>query len=134
DLWLSFGAAVREQPFLGAGFGVSPRIALTSVAQKVPKEQRTMLAIGHPHNASLQIWVELGAVGVALALAVVLTLLCTVAREPPMMASASMALIAGAATVALVGHGAWQGWWAASLGGAILWMLASTRTRPETRP
>jgi O-antigen ligase len=134
DLWLSFGAAVREQPFLGAGFGVSPRIALTSVAQKVPKEQRTMLAIGHPHNASLQIWVELGAMGVALALAVVLTLLCTVACEPRLMASASMALIAGAATVALVGHGAWQGWWAASLGGAILWMLASTRTRPETKP
>jgi len=134
DLWLSFGAAVREQPLVGAGFGVSPRIALTSVAQKVPKAQRTMLAIGHPHNAGLQIWVELGAVGVALALAVVLVLLRGVARQTRIMAGASLALIAGAATVALVGHGAWQGWWAASLGGAILWMLALTKTRPETRP
>ena len=133
-LWLSFGAAVREQPYLGAGFGVSPRIALTEVARKVPKEQRAMLAIGHPHNAALQIWVELGAVGVALALLMVLMLLRVVARQPRMMASASLALIAGAATVALVGHGAWQGWWAASLGGAILWLLAPTRTRPETKP
>ena len=92
-----------------------------------------MLAIGHPHNAPLQIWVELGAVGAALALAVLLLLLREVARQPLPAASASLSLIGGVAAVALVGHGAWQGWWAAAIGGAILWMLASRRT-PETKP
>jgi O-antigen ligase len=132
-LWLSFGAVVRESPFLGAGFGMSSRLGEAAVAQKVPKELRTMLAIGHPHNAPLQIWVELGAPGVVLALGIVLLLLHAVARQPRMTASASLALLGGAVTVALVGHGAWQGWWAAALGGAISWLLASHRTPPETR-
>lgn len=134
ELWTSFGAAVQEQPLLGAGFGMSPRLGETPVAQAVPEGERRMLAIGHPHNAALQIWVELGAVGVALALVVILLLLCAAARQPRLFRSASLALIAGAATVALVGHGAWQGWWAASLGAAVTWMLAANRTRLETKP
>jgi O-antigen ligase len=133
DLWTSFGAAVREQPILGAGFGVSPRMAETGVAKKVPASQQRMLAIGHPHNAALQIWVELGAVGGILALAIVFLILRLIARQPHIIGSASLALLAGAAAVALVGHGAWQGWWAASLGAAIIWMSATDRMRPENR-
>jgi len=134
NLWLSFGAAVAEQPVLGAGFGMSARMAQSAVAVKVPSGLRTMLAIGHPHNAALQIWVELGAVGVVLALAVLLLVLRAIGRQTGLARSAALALMAGAGAVALVGHGAWQGWWAASLGGAILWLIASQQTRPETRP
>ncbi|NBJ11566.1 O-antigen ligase family protein [Microvirga arsenatis] len=132
-LWTSFGAAVRKQPFLGGGFGVSPRMAETAVAQKVPVDQRRMLAIGHPHNAALQIWSELGAVGAVLALGIIFLILYHVARQPRAIGSVSLALIAGAAPVALVGHGAWQGWWAASLGAAIIWLLVIARLRSESR-
>lgn len=134
EVWLSFGAAVREQPLLGAGFGISPRMAETEAGHRVSSGQATMLAIGHPHNTPLQIWVELGFVGVALALAAMLLTLRAIAGEPHLTRSASFALIAGAATVALVGHGAWQGWWAASLAAAVTWMLALVRTQPETKP
>jgi hypothetical protein len=134
DLWSSFGSAVREQPLLGAGFGVSPRMAETAVARKVPAERRPMLAIGHPHNVALQIWAELGAVGIVLALMVVLLMLQAVSRQPPLTRSATFTLIAGAAPVAFVGHGAWQGWWAASLGAAIIWMLAANRIQSEITP
>ena len=36
DIWTSFGAAIREQPILGGGFGASPRMAETPVAAAVP--------------------------------------------------------------------------------------------------
>jgi O-antigen ligase len=134
ELWTSFGAAVRKQPYIGGGFNVSPRMPETSVAQKVPVEQRERLAMGHPHNAALQIWVELGAVGAILALGIVFLILYHIAMQPHLIGSASLALIAGAAPVALVGHGAWQGWWASSLGAAIIWLLAISRIRAETRP
>ncbi|MGO4388801.1 O-antigen ligase family protein [Microvirga sp. 2YAF29] len=132
-LWSSFGSAVREDPILGGGFGVSPKMAETTVASKVPRKERKMLAIGHPHNAALQIWVELGAVGAVLALAVVFLTLRAVARHPHLVRSASLGIIAGAAPVALVGHGAWQGWWAASLGAAMIWTLAAARFQTESR-
>ncbi len=130
-LWSSFGSAVRKDPILGGGFGVSPKMAQTKVAKKVPRKERRMLAIGHPHNAALQIWVELGAVGAVLALAVIFLTLRAVARHPHLVRSASLAIIAGAAPVALVGHGAWQGWWAASLGAAMIWTLAAARFQTE---
>lgn len=133
-LWNSFGSAVRKQPYLGGGFGVSPRMAQTSVAAKVPAEQLAMLNMGHPHNAALQTWVELGAVGVVLALIVIFFILSAVFRQSHLIRCASLALLAGAAPVALVGHGAWQGWWAASLGAAIIWMQAASRFQRETKP
>jgi O-antigen ligase len=134
DVWRSFGAAVRVSPVVGSGFGVSPRMRQTPVASKVPPQLRRMLAIGHPHSTPLQVWTELGAVGAFLALVALLLLLRNLGRQPHMIASLSLSLFAGAAAVAMVGHGAWQGWWAASLGAAVVWMLALKKTRLETLP
>jgi O-antigen ligase len=134
QLWQSFGYVVQEKPLLGTGFGVSPRMADTMVAKRVPAPHRQMLNIGHPHNAALQIWVELGAVGAFLALLIALLTLRELWHLPHLTRSASLALIAGAAPVALVGHGAWQGWWAASLGAAIIWMQAVSRFQRESKP
>lgn len=133
QLWQSFGYVVQQKPLLGTGFGVSPRIPDTTVAKQVPQTHRSMLSIGHPHNAALQIWVELGAVGAALSLLIALLTLRTVWKMPHVTRSASLALMSGAAPVALVGHGAWQGWWAASLGAAIIWMQAASRFQTETK-
>ncbi|WP_243367675.1 O-antigen ligase family protein [Microvirga solisilvae] len=134
QLWQSFGYVVQEDPLLGGGFGVSPRMPDTEVAQKVPATHRRMLNIGHPHNAALQIWVELGVVGAVLSLLIAFLTLRSLWNMPHLTRSASMALMAGAAPVALVGHGAWQGWWAASLGAAIIWMQAASRFQAETKP
>jgi O-antigen ligase len=124
DIWLSFGDAIRQDPVLGGGFGVSPVMDETSVADRVPPEHRKLLGVGHPHNAAIQVWAELGIVGVVLTLMIVLQSLRAIVRQERLVAAASLALIAGATAVALVGHGAWQGWWAASLGAAIVWLLA----------
>jgi O-antigen ligase len=93
-----------------------------------------MLAIGHPHSTPLQIWVELGAVGAAIALVVLLLVLRNIRRQSHLIRSLSLSLFAGATAAAMVGHGAWQGWWAASLGAAVVWMLALRKTRLETMP
>lgn len=132
DIWLSFGDAIWQDPILGGGFGVSPLMDKTSVARKVAPEHRQLLGVGHPHNAAIQIWAELGIVGVVLTLLIVLQILRSIARQQRIVASAALALMAGATAVALVGHGAWQGWWAASLGAAIVWLLALRRMKQET--
>ncbi|WP_210485696.1 O-antigen ligase family protein [Microvirga antarctica] len=133
DIWLSFNDAIRQDPVLGGGFGVSPVMDKTSVADRVAPEHRVLLGVGHPHNAAIQVWAELGIVGAVLTLMIILQILRLASRQSRPIAAASLALMAGAASVALVGHGAWQGWWAASLGAAIVWLLALRDTAPRTR-
>ncbi len=132
DIWLSFGDAIRQDPVLGAGFGISTVMNRTSMAGKVVPEHRELLGVGHPHNAAIQVWAELGIVGVVLTLMIILQVLRAISRQRRVVAAASLALLAGASAVALVGHGAWQGWWAASLAAAIVWLLALRRTELET--
>jgi hypothetical protein len=40
---------------------------------------------------------------------------------------AAAALLGAAASVSLIGHGAWQGWWAASIGAAVVWFRVAAR-------
>ena len=120
----AFGAAVAEDPWRGAGFGTSGRFEAVPTAQRLDPDFRAMLAVGHPHNSFLQVWAELGLVGACLAATVIALCLRALAGWPPPARAAALALIAGAAAVAFVGHGAWQGWWIASLGAAVAWLRA----------
>jgi O-antigen ligase len=67
-IWQSFGVAVSERPLIGWGFGISPVLAEVHERERLPPERRAFLAVGHPHSMALQIWLELGEVGAALAL------------------------------------------------------------------
>ena len=118
----SFGAAVAADPWRGAGYGVSARFAEVPAAGQIEPELRAMLAVGHPHNSFLQVWVELGIVGAILAGAVLMLMLRSLAVLPPGPRAAALALVAAAASVAFVEHGAWQAWWTAGLGVAISWL------------
>ncbi|MEH3145302.1 MAG: O-antigen ligase family protein [Methylobacterium frigidaeris] len=123
----SFGAAVASDPWRGAGYGTSARFHETPVAAGLPAEMREMLAVGHPHNSFLQVWAELGLPGAALAAVALMLLLRALAEWPRPERAAALALLAAAAIVAFVEHGAWAAWWAASVGAAIAWARAMQR-------
>jgi O-antigen ligase len=69
----------------------------------------------HTHNAPLQIWLELGAVGAALAAALVLWAAsraaahCRAARDRTVLVATLAALF----SVGFVSYGVWQSWWIA---------------------
>ena len=121
DIWRSFGAAVREQPWLGAGFAAGSAFPESAGARRVDPAYATLLAVGHPHNGALQLWTDLGAVGAALALVVLGLTLRLVTSLPDDLFAPGIALMAAAVAVSLVGHGLWQGWWAAAIGAAVVW-------------
>jgi O-antigen ligase len=121
DIWRSFGAAVREQPWLGAGFSPGAAFPESAGAKRVDPGYATLLAVGHPHNGALQLWTDLGAVGAALALLVLGLILRLLAALPDGLFAPAFALVAAAVAVSLVGHGLWQGWWAAAIGAAVVW-------------
>ncbi|MBV9432315.1 MAG: O-antigen ligase family protein [Hyphomicrobiales bacterium] len=122
EIWRSFGAAALFHPFFGTGIGTSVTLGDTAVATQVASEFRRMLSVGHPHNGYLQIGVELGAVGCAIAIAIVLLMLRSWrgVSGPPLWSR--VGLFTMIATAMLVGHGAWQAWWLAVsfLAGALI--------------
>ena len=127
----SFGAAVHADPWRGAGYGASARFQDVPAASGLEPEMRQMLGVGHPHNSFLQVWAELGAVGAILAACVLFLSLREAAVLPRGLRAVALGLVAGAAAIAFVEHGAWQAWWTAALGAAIAWLRAAATVRPD---
>jgi O-antigen ligase len=127
NIWANFGGAVWLRPIVGHGFGVSEEVAPAGAGEEEGWSN-------HPHNAALQIWVELGGIGAALAAWLGLELIrrcqTLAARDRP----AAAALVSAALAVSLVSHGAWQGWWVASTGTALVWFLSCRAHQPLREP
>lgn len=121
DIWTSFGEVARARPVAGAGFGASATMHEHPVAAEISAAHRTLLGVGHPHDMPLQAWAETGAVGAGLLTLAGLLVLSRLRRLPAAELAPRLSLFAAAFAIAVVGHGAWQGWWIAALGAAILW-------------
>ncbi|EIM28134.1 O-antigen ligase family protein [Microvirga lotononidis] len=114
-LWQAFSDVTHHFPVLGTGFSSSPHMARHPVAAQIDPAYRPMLRVGHPHNAFLQVWVELGAVGALLLSALVLWVLRCLSGAPEDVRRVGLMTLMTASAIALVSHGAWQGWWIAAV-------------------
>jgi exopolysaccharide production protein ExoQ len=141
-IWDFAAAQIAERPVLGWGMEASRgipggttnfdtatlgRFGLTSPEERgfftARQTQRLPL---HPHNAALQVWLELGLVGAVLAAA--LAAAAFLAASPS--AAALGAAVAGAVTGQL-SFGVWQPWWIASL---LLAAVITQGLRPRIPP
>lgn len=122
EIWRFVAGAIAERPVAGWGLNAS-RDLPGGIDEIVPGERKLPL---HPHNAMLQWWLELGAVGAALGAALVVMALLGAGHARPLLPRADPAPAVALATticalvVALVGYGIWQAWWMAAL-----WLAAS---------
>lgn len=114
EIWWSYASQVLDAPVLGHGLQ-SSYLALEAYGG-VDEAALRGLSFIHPHNFSIQVWYELGIVGVALSSAIILLFLHLVFKLPSGQQKIAVALIAGVWSVAFVGHGAWQHWWWAFIG------------------
>jgi O-antigen ligase len=119
DIWRSFEAAAQAKWFLGNGFGSSLNLQKAPVAALVPPDRATLLGASHPHNAFLQVWVELGLAGAAIGTVIIALTFTAIGRLRPALQPFALTCFACAALVALVSHGAWQSWWWAVIGACV---------------
>jgi O-antigen ligase len=86
----------------------------------------------HPHNAALQLWVELGAVGAVLMaiLAVVVGRAIWRLADPVARAGAA-AVLAAAYVILSASFGVWQNWWLAALGIVAALTIAACQWPPR---
>ncbi|MGO4524279.1 O-antigen ligase family protein [Microvirga sp. 2MCAF35] len=130
-LWQAFSDVTHHYPVFGTGFGSSPQMGSHPVAANIDRAYRQMLRIGHPHNAFLQVWVELGAVGALLLSALILWILSCLSRASADIRRVGLMTLMMASAIALVSHGAWQGWWIAAVAlAAALLTLRPVQSNP----
>lgn len=79
----------------------------------------------HPHNAALQIWLELGAPGALIAALALATLILKIVLRPDQRAfsisAATIASLCSFLCVAFTAYSVWQSWWVVTA-----WMVAGT--------
>jgi O-antigen ligase len=124
-IWNWVDARIRERPALGWGLdaarrmpGGQERVDLRRCDDPPavrPRLSSEILPL-HPHNAALQIWLELGGLGIAAAVFGVVAASVTRMRAlaGPEAAPLAAVLAAGAAA-AMLSFGIWQEWWVAVL-------------------
>jgi O-antigen ligase len=124
-IWSFVGDRIAERPL--TGWGLDAARAIPGGKDEVrPGMNRLPL---HPHNAPLQLWLELGAPGAGLFALFVGWLWLRLAAAPwPRLYAAA---VGGSLTAALAGasaaYGIWQEWWLATLGLALFLILVMAR-------
>ncbi len=105
DIWVFVSSLVAEHPLRGWGLDAS-----RAFGTAIPL---------HPHNGAIQIWLELGVLGAALAGALIGwmgSILTVTSRINPSLAAAGAGSLTAYLVIGSLSFGVWQEWWLA-LGG-----------------
>lgn len=125
-IWSFTGDRIAERPLFGWGLDLARAIPGGKVEIR---PGQTWLPL-HPHDAALQLWLELGAPGAALftLLLGLLWLRLGAAPWPRLYAAAAGGSLTAALAIALSGWGIWEEWWLGTLGLALFAILVMART------
>lgn len=140
-IWGFVADRIVEKPLTGWGMDASRRIPggdyevivrrLDGTAWPSEELSEALLPL-HPHNAVLQIWLELGLTGALLFSAFLVWLFrCIMAGDPGGRALFSALAVSGVG-ISMLSYGMLQGWWQASLWLSAVAMLTAT-ARPEMK-
>ena len=131
-IWWFTGDRIAERPF--AGWGLDSSRAIPGGTDEIRRGQSWLPL--HPHDAALQVWLELGAPGAALFALLVGCLWLRLATMPwpRLYTAAAGGSLAAALAVAGASWGIWQEWWLGTLGLALLLILAMARAAAPPPP
>lgn len=121
EIWSFSAERIADKPLFGWGFDSAHDMVGAGIVPSDPELGTAMP--GHPHNAVLQIWLELGGVGAAIALALLLVVIRRLDRLPPLEFATAQASFMTSFTIALVSYGIWQHQWIGMLLAAALMVI-----------
>lgn len=119
EVWGHAATRALETPLHGQGVDASRSLPIKDEVSRFEPLMNSALPL-HPHNAFLQVWLELGALGAALALIVLWRLVAGAALPVALGYTACALALASSA------YGIWQAWWMCGLAaGALLTALSA---------
>lgn len=105
EVWNFVAENIAKKPILGHGVEATRFLK----SDHIMPEFGTNTVI-HPHNAILQVWLEMGVLGVMLALLFVILMFRRMGASDPREQKDYLALFAGIFCVLCIGYGLWQAW------------------------
>lgn len=108
DIWSAHASLLINSPILGHGVEASIMAAEDYKYSGIPE---LFLSWGHPHNFAIQVWYELGLIGVVLFSGLVYLFFRSLREVPDVFLPALLTTATAVWAVSLVSHGAWQAWW-----------------------
>ena len=130
DMWEFATTIARKNPLKGLGIGMSKYApggdALT--------ERGFAFIQLHPHNNIVQVWLEIGYVGLILWGAIIYFILCAIQKLRTNRAHKAMygTLFVTVFVTSNVSYSAWHTFWLSSL--VMLWMVCAFYTQPQNQP
>ena len=132
-IWSFAGDRIAERPLAGWGFDASR--AMPGGKELIRPGQAWMPL--HPHDAPLQLWLELGVPGAVLfALIVALAWFALADVDwPRLFAAAAGASLMAALVASFASYGIWEEWWLGTLWFLLFVVIVMARVaRPAVRP
>jgi O-antigen ligase len=119
DIWRFTAAEIVQNPLRGYGLDAS-----RAFSPDIPV---------HPHDGALQLWLELGVIGVCLAALVVGWLIACLARlRDRTLQAAGAAALSAYLVIGALSFGVWQEWWLALAALAfVFWRFLAAALRSE---
>ena len=131
EIWIWITKKIYEKPIIGHGYNSSKNIA-DGKKWHIDIETRGMPS--HPHNLTLQVWLELGLVGIFL-FSLLFISLCIktiniISRAPPIGALAA-GLMMSSLSLFHTSYGTWQVWWFSAITFAVTILVLSLENNKE---
>ncbi len=141
EIWSFVAEHIRQRPVAGWGLDAARRLPGGTTPVVIhhcdDADRPDGIALSnqalplHPHNAVLQVWLELGGVGVALGFGPIIFGIWRALRNPAWRTKPAQAAIAAttaaAVAVGLVSFGVWQEWFLSGLFIAVAFMVICVR-------
>jgi exopolysaccharide production protein ExoQ len=118
EIWHFAAERTLDRPLLGHGFNASRYVPNGDAVSEFLPPGQSLIPL-HPHDAFLQIWLELGAVGTVIVATGLVLMLRAVGRWPADMARFILPGYAAGIVVAALAFGIWQSWWMATIAFSI---------------
>lgn len=111
-IWQFTAENIQKHPFIGFGFDASRALP---GGKEIAAENWAKMPL-HPHNAALQVWLELGLPGALVLAGLFLAAGFAIARIEERLARAvCLASLLAACAPLMASFGVWQSWWLGSL-------------------
>jgi exopolysaccharide production protein ExoQ len=123
EIWHFAAQKTLEHPLFGYGFNASRYVPNGSAVSQFLPTGQSLIPL-HPHDAFLQVWLETGAVGAIIVVAILLAALKGTAYWPASVARFTLPGYAAGLVVAGLAFGIWQSWWMATIAfGAVAYRM-----------
>jgi exopolysaccharide production protein ExoQ len=129
-IWSFVGDRIAERPLFGWGLDAARSIP---GGQQVIRLGAVLLPL-HPHNAALQVWLELGIPGAVLFALLIAGIWFALAnaRWPPLFTAAAAGSLMTVLVASMGTYGVWQEWWIATLWFSLFLVLQMGRLASES--